>query len=62
VTQRLAAALQTVAHDPSVVAAFAKLGIDSAGTTQEQALDSIHKDMPVYARIIDMAGLPKVRR
>jgi tripartite-type tricarboxylate transporter receptor subunit TctC len=62
VTQRLAAALQTVAHDPSVVAAFAKLGIDSAGTTQEQALDGIHKDMPVYARIIDMAGLPKVRR
>jgi hypothetical protein len=27
---------------------------------QEQSLDSIRKDMPVYARIIDMAGLPKV--
>jgi tripartite-type tricarboxylate transporter receptor subunit TctC len=60
VTQRLAEALQTVAHDLSVVAAFGKLGIDSAGTTQEQALDSIRKDMPIYARIIDMAGLPKV--
>lgn len=62
VTKRLADALQTVARDASVVAAFAKLGIDSAGTTQQQALDSIHKDMPVYARIIDMAGLPKVRQ
>jgi tripartite-type tricarboxylate transporter receptor subunit TctC len=62
VTQRLAEALQSVAHDPSVVAAFAKLGIDSAGTTQAEALNGIRKDMPVYARIIDMAGLPKVRR
>jgi tripartite-type tricarboxylate transporter receptor subunit TctC len=60
VKKRLAEALQTVAHDPTVAASFAKLGIDSLGSTPEQALDSIRNDMPVYARIIDMAGLPRV--
>lgn len=61
VIKRLASALQTVAHDPTVVENFAKLGIDAAGTTPEQALDSIRKDMPVYSRIVDMAGLPRVQ-
>jgi tripartite-type tricarboxylate transporter receptor subunit TctC len=61
VKQRLADALQMVARDPTVVANFSKLGIDSLGSTPEQALDSIRKDMPVYSRIIDMAGLPRVQ-
>lgn len=58
--KRLADALQIVARDPTVIEAFAKLGIDSVGTTPEQALASIRKDMPLDSRIIDMAGLPRV--
>jgi tripartite-type tricarboxylate transporter receptor subunit TctC len=60
VIKRLADALQIVAHDPTVVETFAKLGIDSVGTTPEQALASVRKDIPVYSQIIDMAGLPRV--
>lgn len=60
VIQRLADALQIVARDPTVVETFAKLGIDSAGTTPEQAVASVRKDMPLYSRIIDMAALPRV--
>ena len=60
VIKRLADALQTVAHDPTVIETFAKLGIDSVGTTPEQALASVRKDMPLYSQIIDMAGLPRV--
>jgi tripartite-type tricarboxylate transporter receptor subunit TctC len=60
VVKRLADALQTVAHDPTVIETFAKLGIDSVGSTPEQALASIRKDMPLYSQIVDMAGLPRV--
>lgn len=61
VITRLADALQTVAQDPAVIETFAKLGIDSVGSTPEQALASIRKDMPLYSQIVDMAGLPRVR-
>ena len=60
VIKRLADALQTVARDPTVVETFAKLGIDSVGSTAEQALASVRKDMPLYSQIVDMAGLPRV--
>ena len=60
VIKRLADALQTVARDPTVIETFAKLGIDSVGSTAEQALASIRKDMPLYSQIVDMAGLPRV--
>jgi tripartite-type tricarboxylate transporter receptor subunit TctC len=54
---RLAEALRTVALDPEVVKTFANLGIQSVGTTPEQAADSVRKDMPIYAQIVDMAGV-----
>jgi len=60
VIKRLAEALQIVAHDPTVIETFTKLGIDPVGTTPEQTLASVRKDMPLYARIIDMAGLPRI--
>jgi hypothetical protein len=39
-----------------VVKTFANLGIQSVGTTPQKASDSITKDMPIYALIVDMAG------
>lgn len=57
VINRLADALKAVAHDPTVTETLANLGIDSVGTSPEQALDSINKDMPVYSKIVDMAGI-----
>jgi tripartite-type tricarboxylate transporter receptor subunit TctC len=56
---RLAAALQPIARDPEVIRIFDRLGIDSTGTTIEQATESIRKDMPVYAQIIELAGLKR---
>lgn len=60
VIDRLAAALKTIAGDPTVVDTFAKLGIDSLGSTPEQSGEIIRKDMPVYSSIVDMAGLKRV--
>jgi tripartite-type tricarboxylate transporter receptor subunit TctC len=57
VRDRLAAALQPIARDPEIVKIFTSLGIESVGTTPEQAADSIRKDLPVYAKIVDMAGV-----
>lgn len=54
------APIQTVARDPTVIDTFAKLGIDSVGSTPEQALASVRRDMPLYSQIVDMAGLPRV--
>ncbi len=59
VRDRLAEALQTVAKDAEVIKIFSSLGIDSAGTTPEQALESLRKDMPVYSDMVDMAGVRK---
>jgi tripartite-type tricarboxylate transporter receptor subunit TctC len=56
---RLAAALQPIARDPEVIQIFSRLGIESTGTTIEQATESIRKDMPVYAQIIELAGLKR---
>lgn len=57
VRKRLAVALAVVAQDPGVVKTFANLGIESVGSTLEQAVESVRKDISVYAQIVDMAGL-----
>ena len=61
VVNRLAGALKTVAQDPTVIEIFGKLGIVSVGSTPEQAVEIIRKDLPIYSQIIDMAGLPRVQ-
>jgi tripartite-type tricarboxylate transporter receptor subunit TctC len=53
----LAGALQKVATDPDVIKTFANLGIQPLGTTPKQAVAMISKDLPVYAQIVDMAGV-----
>jgi tripartite-type tricarboxylate transporter receptor subunit TctC len=57
VASRLAQALQPIARDAEVVKIFAELGIDSVGTTMEEAVASIRHDMPIYAQIVDLAGV-----
>ena len=57
VRSRLAQALLPITRDPQVVETFAKLGIDAVGTTPEEAIASIRKDIPVYAKIVDLAGV-----
>jgi len=54
---RLAEALKVIARDAEVISVFTKLGIESTGTTTEEAAESIRKDMPVYAQMVDMAGV-----
>jgi tripartite-type tricarboxylate transporter receptor subunit TctC len=57
VRKRLAEALLPITRDPEVVAIFEKLGINAVGTTPEEAVASIRKDMPVYEQIVDLAGV-----
>jgi tripartite-type tricarboxylate transporter receptor subunit TctC len=57
VKNRLAEALAPIARDPDIVKIFTKLGIESVGSTPEQAAESIRKDMPIYAKIVEMAGV-----
>ena len=57
VSRRLSDALRVIARDPDIIKIFANLGIDSTGTTPEEAADSIRKDMPIYAQVVDMAGV-----
>ena len=57
VAERLVPALQTIAKDPEVIKVFGNLGIESVGTTQQQAIESVRKDMPTYEKIVDMAGV-----
>jgi tripartite-type tricarboxylate transporter receptor subunit TctC len=57
VAARLVPALQTIAKDPEVIKLFGNLGIESTGTTQQEAIDSVRKDMPTYEKIVDMAGV-----
>ncbi len=59
VRNRLAQALQPISRDPQIVAMFDKLGIEAVGTTPEQALASIQKDMPIYKQIVDLAGVAR---
>jgi tripartite-type tricarboxylate transporter receptor subunit TctC len=54
---RVVEALQKIAHDPDVIKLFGNLGIDSVGTTQQEAIESVRRDMPVYEKIVDMAGV-----
>jgi len=56
-TGRLVEALQIIARDAEVVRLLANLGIESVGTTQQQAVESIRRDMPIYSKIVDMAGV-----
>ena len=57
VRNRLAQALLPITRDPQVVETFAKLGIDALGTTPEEAVASIRKDMPIYAQTVELAGV-----
>ncbi len=57
VADRLSKALQVIARDPEIIKIFAPLGIDSVGTTPEEAAESIRKDMPIYSQVVDMAGV-----
>jgi tripartite-type tricarboxylate transporter receptor subunit TctC len=59
VRERLAQALAPIARDPDVIRIFSNLGIDSVGTTPEQAVESVRKDMPVYAATVELAGVKK---
>ncbi len=59
VISRLEQALQPIAKDPEVRTVFSNLGIESVGSTQAQALESLKKDMPVYSQMVDMAGVRK---
>jgi tripartite-type tricarboxylate transporter receptor subunit TctC len=59
VINRLAKALQIVAKDPEVIKIFSNLGIESVGSTSEQAIESLRKDMPIYSQMVDMAGVRK---
>jgi tripartite-type tricarboxylate transporter receptor subunit TctC len=59
VAARLTEPLKTIAKDPEVVKIFTNLGIDSVGTSQEEALASVRKDLPIYAQIVDQAGVRK---
>ena len=54
---RLSEALKVIARDPEIAKIFANLGIESTGTTTEEAVASIRKDMPIYAQMVDMAGV-----
>jgi tripartite-type tricarboxylate transporter receptor subunit TctC len=57
VIKRLAEVLGPITREPRVVETFYKLGIDAVGTTPEEALATIRKDMPVYSQIVDVAGV-----
>jgi tripartite-type tricarboxylate transporter receptor subunit TctC len=59
VQNRLSEALKPIARDPEVVKIFSNLGIESVGTTPEQAAESIRKDMPIFAQTVDLAGVRK---
>jgi tripartite-type tricarboxylate transporter receptor subunit TctC len=59
VIDRLAGALQTIAKDPDVIRIFSSLGIESVGSTPEEAVASLRKDMPIYSEMVDMAGVRK---
>ena len=57
VSERLSKALEAISRDPEVIRVFSNLGIEPAGTTPEQSIESIQKDMPVYSQIVDLAGV-----
>ena len=57
VKTRLSQALQPIARDPEITKLFANLGIDAVGTTADEAVESIRKDIPIFAKTVDLAGV-----
>src|SRR5882757_4335389 len=57
VKARLSQSLKAIAQDPELIKIFASLGIESAGTTPEEAAESVRKDIPIFSKIVDMAGV-----
>jgi tripartite-type tricarboxylate transporter receptor subunit TctC len=57
VATRLAEALGVIARDPEIVKIFSNLGIESVGSTPAEAVESVRKDLPIYAKMVDMAGV-----
>ncbi|MEA3110167.1 MAG: hypothetical protein QOI88_4772 [Gammaproteobacteria bacterium] len=57
VKKRLAEVLLPITREPQIVETFNKLGIDALGTTPEEALATIRKDIPIYSQIVDIAGV-----
>jgi tripartite-type tricarboxylate transporter receptor subunit TctC len=57
VGHRLAAALRVIGRDPEIIKVFSSLGIESVGSTPEEAAERVRRDMPVYAQMVDMAGV-----
>ena len=57
VAAKLAEALRVIAQDPEGIKTFGNLGIESTGATPEEATASIRKDMPIFAQMVDMAGV-----
>jgi tripartite-type tricarboxylate transporter receptor subunit TctC len=57
VKAKLGDTLKAIARDPEIIATLGKLGIESVGTTPEETAESIRKDMPLYAKMVDMAGV-----
>jgi tripartite-type tricarboxylate transporter receptor subunit TctC len=53
----LSEALRVIARDPEVIKVFANLGIESVGTTPQEAAESLRKDMPIFSQMVDMAGV-----
>jgi tripartite-type tricarboxylate transporter receptor subunit TctC len=59
VISRLEHALQPIGKDPEVKKVFSNLGIESVGSTQSQAIESLKTDIPIYSQMVDMAGVRK---
>jgi tripartite-type tricarboxylate transporter receptor subunit TctC len=59
VKDKLAKAVAEIARNPEVIKTFEGLAIDTTGTSPEEAVTSIQKDMAKFAQIVDMAGLRK---
>jgi tripartite-type tricarboxylate transporter receptor subunit TctC len=57
VIAKLGQALGKIAKDPEVTKIFSDLGIDSVGSTPEEARASLEKDFAIYSKIVDMAGV-----
>jgi tripartite-type tricarboxylate transporter receptor subunit TctC len=59
VKTKLTEALAEIAKDPEVIRVLSSLGIQSVGSTPAEAEASVRKDMPIYSKIIDLAGVRK---
>ena len=57
VKDRLAKALAEISRNAEILTTFDSLGIESVANSPDQAVEAIKKDMPLYGRIVDMAGV-----